>query len=255
MPAIKKGVIGYNDCDDGTEEYIIEFCKQNPGFIPVKYPYSVKPAYHGQNYKEKNRDDYDKNLADYYNYVLSFIPKDEWLIKIDCDHVYNAEKLKSFFHIPKKENDILVLSRLDLHFDGKNLYTIGKKPLVELKDNWIIKNKNLNFKMASYNYMKNGKKIFVECEGLFKDDFSISSSAVEKRMNFIFTELTNWHFPLMKKWRTALNDYIEDISLVKFEDYKKIAPINSKIAIEMLDEEKIMRICKNFNLERKRILP
>lgn len=36
LPAIKKGVIGYNDCDDGTEEYILEFCKQNPGFIPKK---------------------------------------------------------------------------------------------------------------------------------------------------------------------------------------------------------------------------
>ena len=46
LPAIKKGVIGYNDCDDGTEEYILEFCKQNPGFIPVKYPYSVYPPSH-----------------------------------------------------------------------------------------------------------------------------------------------------------------------------------------------------------------
>ncbi|MEH1738767.1 hypothetical protein V6948_01065 [Fusobacterium varium] len=27
LPVIKKGVIGYKDCDDGTEEYILEFCK------------------------------------------------------------------------------------------------------------------------------------------------------------------------------------------------------------------------------------
>lgn len=28
LPAIKKGVIGYHDCDDGTEEFILEFCKK-----------------------------------------------------------------------------------------------------------------------------------------------------------------------------------------------------------------------------------
>lgn len=27
LPAIQRGVIGYNDCDDGSEEIILEFCK------------------------------------------------------------------------------------------------------------------------------------------------------------------------------------------------------------------------------------
>lgn len=42
LPAIQRGVIGYNDCDDGSEEIILEFCKSYPSFIPVKYPYNVQ---------------------------------------------------------------------------------------------------------------------------------------------------------------------------------------------------------------------
>lgn len=41
LPAIRRGVIGYNDCDDGSEEIILEFCANFPSFIPVKYPYNV----------------------------------------------------------------------------------------------------------------------------------------------------------------------------------------------------------------------
>nr|WP_276309253.1 hypothetical protein [Campylobacter hepaticus] len=42
LPAIQRGVIGYNDCDDGSEEIILEFCKQYPSFIPIKYPYEIQ---------------------------------------------------------------------------------------------------------------------------------------------------------------------------------------------------------------------
>lgn len=34
---ITRGVIGYNDCTDGSEDVILKFCEMNPGFIPVKY--------------------------------------------------------------------------------------------------------------------------------------------------------------------------------------------------------------------------
>lgn len=76
LPAIQRGVIGYNDCTDGSEEIILEFCKQYPSFIPIKYPYEIQI----QNPKSE-----ENKLYSYYNYVASFIPKDEWLIKIDVD--------------------------------------------------------------------------------------------------------------------------------------------------------------------------
>lgn len=72
LPAIQRGVIGYNDCDDGSEEIILEFCKQYPSFIPIKYPYEIQI----QNPKSE-----ENKLYHYYNYVASFIPQGEWLIK------------------------------------------------------------------------------------------------------------------------------------------------------------------------------
>ena len=100
LPVIKKGVIGYNDCTDGTEEFILEFCKKNKGFIPCKYPYSVYPPSH-EAYKVEGEE--EKKLAAYYNYVLSKIPKNEWIMKVDCDHIYDAEKLKKVFSLAKKK--------------------------------------------------------------------------------------------------------------------------------------------------------
>lgn len=52
LPAIQRGVIGYNDCTDGSEEIILEFCKQYPSFIPIKYPYEFK--FKTQNQKKIN---------------------------------------------------------------------------------------------------------------------------------------------------------------------------------------------------------
>ncbi|MBC5858425.1 beta-1,4-N-acetylgalactosaminyltransferase, partial [Campylobacter jejuni] len=90
LPAIQRGVIGYNDCTDGSEEIILEFCKQYPSFIPVKYPYEVQI---------ENPKSEENKLYSYYNYVASFIPQDEWLIKIDVDHYYDAKKLYKSFYI------------------------------------------------------------------------------------------------------------------------------------------------------------
>ncbi|WP_337199440.1 hypothetical protein [Campylobacter molothri] len=42
LPAIQRGIIAYNDCDDGSEEFILEFCKKYPTFIPKKYPFSIQ---------------------------------------------------------------------------------------------------------------------------------------------------------------------------------------------------------------------
>ncbi len=37
LPAIQRGVIGFNDCDDGSKEVILEFCKK----VPLIYPYQL----------------------------------------------------------------------------------------------------------------------------------------------------------------------------------------------------------------------
>jgi beta-1,4-N-acetylgalactosaminyltransferase len=253
LPVIKKGVIGYNDCDDGTEEYIIEFCKQNSGFIPVKYPYTVYPQGH-EIYKKEGIEE-EKKLAAYYNYVLSYIPKDEWIIKIDCDHVYDGEKLKKLFYLPKKDNDYIVISRLDLAVVDNKIYTITDKPFVESKDFFLLKNRNLNFKNSSWEYKKNGKIFLAGCETLYINNYPANSSKIEKSYNFIYGELVNYHFPLAKKWRKDKNEYIKESSLVLFEKFKNNINLKNKIDINLLEEDKILKIYNSFNLKGEKILP
>lgn len=250
LPVIKKGVIGYNDCDDGTEEYILEFCKQNPGFIPVKYPYSVYPPSH-KVYWEENKEE-EKKLHTYYNYVLSYIPKNEWIIKIDCDHVYNSEKLKKILYIPKNDNECIIMSRLDLHYKNEKLYIISNNPLVETKDNFLIKNIDLEFKKVLLTVGINGKEYNIGCEGLFKNGIELNSRKIQGKLKFIYVELINYHFPLVKKWRQSGFEGRE--YLIEFEKYQECYP-KKKIDIEMLNKEKILQICKKFNWNRKKILP
>lgn len=99
LPAIQRGVIGYNDCDDGSEEIILEFCEKFPSFIPVKYPYHVD-IYNPE--KECNK------FYAYCNYVLSVIPKYQWLVKIDVDHICEASKFFKSFYLIQKPWDMLI---------------------------------------------------------------------------------------------------------------------------------------------------
>lgn len=250
LPVIKKGVIGYNDCDDGTEEYILEFCKQNPGFIPVKYSEVIYPVNH-EIYKKEGIEE-EKKLAAYYNYVLSYIPKNEWIIKIDCDHVYDSEKLKKLFYLPKKGNDFVVISRINLHVINNLIYAITNTPILEDKDHFIVKNKGLNFKNIWW-LDQNNK--FIACEALYINGELATSTKVQKRYNFIYSEVNNYHFPIAKKWRNNLGEYIKNSSFIPLIEIKNELEKSNKIDKRMLDEKKILEIYNSFNLLEERILP
>lgn len=238
LPVIKKGVIGYNDCDDGTEEYILEFCKKNKGFIPFKYPYSI---YSLEDKVYLTDEENEKKFHTYSNTVLSKIPKNEWLIKIDCDHVYDAEKLKKLFSLIRHNNDCIIISKLNMHYDGENIFVFKKGGFNEVKDHWIIKNKNLKFTLnENYEKAPNGEIKFTATEVL-----------KVKNRNLIFSDLTNWHFPYIKQRRENIIDREKFITL---DEFKKEYPKN-KITEDMLNENRILEICKKFNLENKRILP
>lgn len=243
LPIIKKGVIGYNDCDDGTEEYILEFCKQNPGFIPVKYPYSVYPPNHKIYKKEEVA--LERKLAAYYNYVLSYIPQNEWLIKIDCDHVFESNKLKKLLYLPQKDNDFIILSRLNIHILKNKVYTIKNSSFVETSDFFIVKNNNLEFKNKIFDKGNDKKNIgFKACEVIGKKD---SKNIDLNEYNLIYGELTNYHFPRVKKWR----ENSSDIELISLEEYRNNIKIKNLIDEKLLNSEKILKIYNNFNFNFK----
>ncbi len=232
LPAIKKGVIGYNECTDGTEEFILEFCNKNKGFIPCKYEHIIYPV-HSEHYKKDLEP--ENRLSTYYNYVLSKIPKGEWFIKIDCDHIYDAEKLKKSFYLLKEDNDCVILPKLNLYYDGKNIFVYKKNGYSNSTDHWILKNDSIEFYMEKF-YTK-------------ENEFKAWEQVNIKERNFIETEVTNYHFPEIKKWRKYPENF-DNKGVVEFGEWKKenSDKLKNKIDTKMLDENKILKICKNFNI-------
>lgn len=227
LPAIQRGVIAYNDCTDGSEEIILEFCATYPSFIPAKYPHSVQ--IHNPQSKENM-------LYNYYNFALSFIPKGEWLVKIDCDHIYDAKKLYKSFYLPKHTYEMVIIARMDILIKENQVF-VGKFPnemggfLVSGLDHWLLYNKGIKFEQWFPN----------------KDDKSYSYELMRpkhRRIN-LRTELNNYHFPQIKSSRASAND--ERIKTAfTLDEIRKSPLVGTRIDPTMLDEKKILRIYDSF---------
>lgn len=230
---IKKGVIGYHilsegEVDDGTEKFILEFCKKNKGYIAFKYEHEVIPAddkryLNSFNIKKENR------LDSFYNAVLEKIPQNEWLIKIDCDHIYDTEKLKKIMYLPKSNKDVISFSRFNLHYSDNKLYVLKDDYIRDPVDHWLVYNNNLLFNFISGE--KNGK--FYAWEQL-----NLREKRKKNEIKIYFTNLFNWHFPFIKNSRN-----IEKSKLIEFENFKfkwwEILIYH--ISKDMCDQEKIMK--------------
>lgn len=242
LPVIKKGVIGYhklnpNEKDDGTEEYIKNFCRENPGFILYKHDYEVIPAC-DERYKNLEDISDENTLAGYYNAVLSQIPKGEWLIKIDCDHIYDSEKLRQLMYLPKMDNDVISISRFNLHYENDKLYVLKNRAVINPKDHWLIKNDDFKF--------------FMDCgyeNGNFYawEQSNLKEKIRKNRINMYDTNLINWHFPNVKASR---HDYKEP--MIQFDQFK-LSYFKRKFIYyvdnDMLDEERILEICRKFKIK------
>ncbi|WP_410002920.1 glycosyltransferase [Campylobacter volucris] len=224
LPAIQRGVIGYNDCTDGSEEIILEFCKQYPSFIPIKYPYEVQI----QNPKSE-----ENKLYSYYNYVASFIPQDEWFIKIDVDHYYDAKKLYKSFYIPKKDNDVVSISRINFVIHEDNVFIVKCQNtgiLRDVVDHWLLKKTN-DIKWTEY----------------INPDNDLIEILRLPNKNIIKTKLNNYHFPYVKKWR-EIDIKNTNLNLISLENFLENHYENFKeyIDIDMLSKDKILDVYNNF---------
>lgn len=206
LPVISKGVIAYNDCSDGSDEIIEQFCLDNPGFIPFHYPHWVEPA-GSKKYAEQTLA-YENTLAGYYNAVLDLIPKNEWIIKVDADLFYVPQVLEHSFHLPRSQKDYVSYSRLNVIREGSEIRVINH---VRPGDCWLIYNDNLKFK-NEYGYFdgEDGKRQFYSYERL-----------IFPRKNVPYTpECSSIHFPCEKKYRPFTGDASK---LIGLEDYLKQA--------------------------------
>ncbi|RDU70969.1 glycosyltransferase family 2 protein [Helicobacter brantae] len=223
--AISRGIIVYNECTDGSEEIIKEFCSKYQGFKCVEFPHSVAQCRCTQEEFESK-----KTLADYYNFALSFIPQGEWLVKIDCDQIYDAQKLKESFALATKPTDIVFYFRMNLHCFDYEIYLDKNSPILDPKDHWLICNNGLSFDNAIQESDEKGV--------YYWELLQIPCEYCE-----INAPLNTWHFPLLKASRKSLASKYNHIPL---SDYKEVIPTRflKRIAPDMLDEKRILRLLK-----------
>lgn len=235
LPAIKKGVIGYCPSDDGSEEFIEIFCKQNTGFIPFKYNFDVIPP-NDERYFEGGYQK-EQQLDAYYNAVLDKIPNGEWLIKIDVDQIYDANKLKKMFYLPKYDDDCIVISRLECDYKDKHFYLYKNTPYSAGWDHWLLKKtEKIHFsfeKGTGSNPMYNKGRYAFEV---------LDISHLRK----ITTEVVTWHFPLLKNRRK--NIIVETIPLSNFKTV--LNPKKQKVDLDMFDENKLVKLMKFIKDEK-----
>lgn len=228
LGAISKGVIVYNECTDGSDEIIKEFCIENSGFLYKEYPYQVMQCFHHKDEKE-----YKKSLADYYNFALDLIPKGEWLIKIDTDQIYDYKKLKASFSLPKSRREVVCYFRLELHCFNNRIYINRHTPIKDLGDHWLFYNQYSNF----FDHI-------LREDGDFEEGYEmLDFGFVTKEY---VPELNTWHFPYVKSSRKDLAK-IEDY--VPLSEYKKVISEKDllRISPDMLDEERILSFLRDKN--------
>ncbi|WP_233704461.1 beta-1,4-N-acetylgalactosamyltransferase [Helicobacter cynogastricus] len=225
LPAIQRGVIGYNDCDDGSAEVILKFCQQFPSFIPVAYPYKVSQT---KPISEQNC------FHHYTNYVLSHIPQKEWAIKIDVDHIYDAKKLFQSFYLPKNNKEAVAYSRINLMvYRGRvfvhNTYDFGYIP--PLGDQVLFYNDKCHF----IGWFWDDRPVYLENWHFERPIFYIPDG-----------ELVHWHFPCVKHSR--LRDKIKKWDWIPLEEFKKYHAhrLGNEIDPIMLDEERILKAYASF---------
>ncbi|MFY4724214.1 beta-1,4-N-acetylgalactosaminyltransferase [Campylobacter jejuni] len=234
LAAIQRGVIGYNDCTDGSEEIILNFCKQYPSFIPIKYPYEVQI---------ENPQSEENKLHSYYNYIASFIPDDEWFIKIDVDHYYDAKKLYKSFYMASK-NTAVRFPRINFLIFNNEIFVqnIGKNGFIDGGDQLLIQKCNSVF----IERMVSKQSQWIDSNQVAKELYS-EEQVIPKNIKILQAELLQWHFPALKYRR---NDYQKYLDILTLENFKKIHYKHrkkKKIDYAMLDKKAIYEILSKFN--------
>ncbi|WP_104697712.1 MULTISPECIES: glycosyltransferase [unclassified Helicobacter] len=232
IPAISRGIIVYSGCTDRSKSIIEDFCEKNTGFICAFYPHEVASV----NCTKEERQS-KKSLSDYYNFALSFIPQGDWLIKIDADQIYDAEKLKKSFYLVKDDDEVVFYFRINLHLIDSKVYIDGDSPVFDPKDHWLICNKGLYFKDVIISE-KDNKIVYWE---LLKIPF---------KYKYYDAKLSTWHFPYLKTRRQR-----ELNNLIPIKDYKKVIPQEflDRMDQDMFDEERILKLLENEKIEDNKV--
>lgn len=164
LPVVQGGVIGFHDSDepdDGTRDYVLAFCEMYPQFTPIYYPHKVKWG--------PRSDKYD-SLGPYFgadvysNVVWNHLPKNEWVMKVDCDHIYQPYYVEDLCRLLVRKNDCIMLSRLNIHHcEDEQVYSCQwpKYDIMDLQepgDHWILYNGD-NISESPFTMLRNDQNV------------------------------------------------------------------------------------------------
>ncbi len=185
----------------------------------------------------------ENKFHNYCNFALAHIPKNEWLINIDCDHIYHAKKLYKSFYLAKHKYDIVCVARIYHLLVKRRKVFVGKC----YGDDCILED-----------YFTNG----ADHRLIYNDDlaFTIWHPDKEKQLFFegltwknkrrhIFTELNNYHFSLVKRSRANLLDGMLENAFT-LDEVRKSDLVGTRIDPALLDEAKILQIYDNFEWDK-----
>lgn len=232
LGAIQRGVIGYNDCDDGSEEIILEFCSKFKSFIPAKYPYSVKTI---------DPDDEKSKLYSYYNFVLNFIPKNEWFIKIDVDHIYDAKMLYKSFYLPKNELEGVRFPRINFDVENGEVFVqkLDKHNFLyhDGSDQVLMLNKDTYFKEEPST---------PNSQWAYGGGYACIEAWQKPYLVLHIAEFVQWHFPAIKSRRKGFLG----TQWIPLDDFiRQNTQVGIKIDREFISKEKILKMYEKFNIK------
>lgn len=229
-------MIGYNDCTDLSESIILRFCECFPSFIPLKYPHNVFL---------ENPPCEENKLHSYYNFVLNAIPKGEWFIKIDTDHIYDPKILYQTFYIPKSPQMAVCYPRINFVCNGQEFFIqdIDNRGLINGWDQLLLFNKNITFIE---------RPVSKSSQWIDPNDHTTTlyseQQIIPPFLKVHSAPLMQWHFPAVKESR---KDFIKHLDLLSLEEFKAIHKdkIPSRIKEDFLDEQIIQNIYHRFLLD------
>lgn len=247
LPLLKGGVIGLHQCTDGTKEYVQAFCKKYPQFIAVDYPHDI------QFYVTDDKPDDVRYFYDYCNEIWSYLPKDEWVIKVDGDHVFDTDILRDVLRVPRKKSDMIYLARLDIHVEEGEVFVRDRRqPIVELPDFLFLFN-DASIPDAPF-------ERYISADGT-KVHETYKQKIFENK-TILYAPVTNWHFLWARNWSSSWRDTI-NYSLWKplrdscLQDLTTLEQgrFFGRVHKRLLDEQRILAAYNSLNHDRERILP
>lgn len=236
LPAIQRGVIAYNDCTDGSEKIILEFCEKYPSFLPLKYPHKITL---------ENPASTQNMLHTYYNFALQAIPKNEWFIKIDCDHIYDAKMLYKTFYLIESSNDFIVYPRINFIIKNNHIFIQNNDKYGYLtgEDQLLICNNGISF--IPFKSSKSAQWLDINDT---KENLVREMIDFRRNLRAIFAPLMQWHFPAIKERRV---DFIKHLDLLTLQDFIELNRdlIGKKIPHFYVDKDVILGLFHSFDLK------